>query len=337
MVQTKAMTTGAGITLHYQDEGNRASPAIILIMGLGAQLTVWPDALYYGLVKEGFRVIRFDNRDTGLSSQLDDLGNPSLLKAWLSKKLPIRSSVPYRLEDMADDVLALMKFLKIKKAHLVGASMGGMIAQIIAARKKKKILSLTSIMSSTGLVSHNKESLKVLLSLARRPGRNNREAAIRYNIKLNRLIGGPAYPIDEQLLYKQAINTIDRAYNPAGFKRQLAAITAGGDRRKMIKKIKAPTLVIHGSHDPVIPVSAGMDTAKQIRKSRLKVIEGMGHNFPPVLTEKITHWIAKHVKKAEKKRVEKKRAKARGKAKVRGQTTTEEDSTTSRTGRQTHT
>ena len=313
-MQTKAMTTRSGITLHYQDEGEPSDPAIILIMGLGAQLTVWPDALYYGLVNKGFRVIRFDNRDTGLSSQLDDMGNPSLLKTWLSKKLPIRSSVPYKLEDMADDVLALMKYHKIKKAHLVGASMGGMIAQIIAAKKKKKILSLTSIMSSTGLITHNRDSIKVLLNLARRPGRSNREAAIRYNIKLNRLIGGPAYPIDEKLLYEQAVNTVDRAYNPAGFKRQLVAITATGDRRKMMKKIKAPTLVIHGSHDPVIPVTAGMDTAKQIRKSKLKVIEGMGHNFPPALMEKMTNWIAKHVKKAEKKRLEKNVKRVRSKA-----------------------
>ena len=308
------ITTASGITLHYQDAGDKNAPAIVLIMGLGAQMTIWPDTLYQGLVKKGFRVIRFDNRDTGLSSQLDDLGNPSLLKAWLSKRLPMASSVPYKLEDMAEDVLHLMDALGLKRAHMVGASMGGMIAQILAARHKKKVLSLTSIMSSVAITPQTSSNIKLLLSLARRPGRYNREAAIRYNMKLNRLIGSPSYPSDERTLYEQASRSIDRAYNPAGFKRQLVAITASADRRPLMKKVKAPALVIHGSNDPVIPLAGGQETAKHIKKSTLKVVEGMGHDFPPVLMAKMTRWIAKHVAKAEKKRKQKKRLKRQQKA-----------------------
>lgn len=304
---TKSMTISSGITLHYQDEGKKSAPAIILIMGLGAQMTVWPDSLYRGLVEKGFRVIRFDNRDTGLSTQLDEFGSPSLVKAWLSKRLPIASSAPYKLEDMADDVLQLMNGLKLKKVHLVGASMGGMIAQILAAKHKKKVVSLTSIMSSVSFTS--KPKLKLLLSLARQPRQGNREDAIRYNIKLNRLIGSPAFPSDERTLYEQASRSIERAYNPSGFRRQLVAITATGDRRHMMKKIKAPTLVIHGSDDPVIPLAGGQDTAKRIRDAKLKVVDGMGHNFPPALMKKMTKWISRHVKKAEKSRKGKKQKK----------------------------
>ncbi|MGJ8680064.1 alpha/beta fold hydrolase [Paraglaciecola sp.] len=297
------------ITISYQDAGKKSSPTMILIMGLGAQMTIWPDELYFGLVKKGFRVIRFDNRDVGLSSQLDDLGNPNLFKAWVSKRLPIHANTPYKLEDMAKDVLALMSKLKIKKAHLVGASMGGMIAQIIAANHKKKVLSLTSIMSTTSHSSLFGTNLKVLMKLAKRPRKSNREEAIRYNVKMNRLIGSPAYPTDESILLHNATHSIDRGYHPAGFKRQLAAITASGDRRHTMKNIKAPTLVIHGTEDPIISVSDGKTTAALIKKSKLKIVDGMGHDFPALLMPKMTNWIAKHAKKSDKKRLDKKRKK----------------------------
>lgn len=313
-VYSNTITTPDGITLHYQDEGKKSAPAIVLIMGLGAQMTIWPDELYQGLVSKGYRVIRFDNRDTGLSTQLDELGNPSLLKTWLSRRLPITHSVPYKLEDMAEDVMALIDSLALKKVHIVGASMGGMIGQILAAKYKKKVVSLTSIMSNVSSVTERKPNFKLLLQLAKRPKPSNREAAIRYHIKLNRLIGSPAYPSDERTLHEQATRSIDRAYNPAGFKRQLVAITASGDRRHMMKKIKAPTLVIHGNDDPVIPVSGGKETARAIKRSKLKVVDGMGHDFPPALMYKMTNWISKHVKKAEKRRKEKKRQK-RGRTK----------------------
>lgn len=304
----RTINTRSGISISYQDSGDLAAPVIILIMGLGAQLTVWPDELYYGLVNNGFRVIRFDNRDTGLSSQLEQLGNPNLFKVWLTKRLPVASHIPYTLDDMANDVIELMAELKIKKAHLVGASMGGMIAQLIAAQHKKKVLSLTSIMSSSTKPKLSASSLKLFLQLAKhRPRQVNRDSAIHYNIKLNQLIGSPAYPQDEQTLRKQATLGVDRAHNPQGFNRQLAAIAASDCRQHLMAKIKAPTLVIHGSLDPVMPVSAGRQTAAQIRKAKLKIVNGMGHNFPPALMAKMTKWISKHVKKAERKRAKKKR------------------------------
>ncbi|MFD2166119.1 alpha/beta fold hydrolase [Thalassotalea euphylliae] len=301
----RKLTTSHGITLSYQDRGLKSQPTIILIMGLGAQMTIWPDELYFGLVDKGFRVIRFDNRDVGQSSQLDDHGEPSIIKAWLSQRTPIRAQTPYNLDDMADDVLELMSALKIKKAHLVGASMGGMIGQIIAAKHKKKVLSLTSIMSTISAPGISGSNLKVFLQLAKRPSKFNREAAIRYNMKMNRLIGSPAYPLDEARLRQQATANVDRGYNPSGFKRQLAAITASGCRQYLMRKIKAPTLVIHGAEDPIIPVSGGQKTAEQIKKSKLKVVPGMGHDFPPALIPKMRKWITKHVKKAEIKRKEK--------------------------------
>ncbi|WP_158967244.1 alpha/beta fold hydrolase [Paraglaciecola sp. L3A3] len=305
----KKITTRSGITINFQDKGKKSAPVIIMIMGLGAQMTIWPDELYLGLVEKGYRVIRFDNRDVGLSTQLDELGDPSLLKTWLSHRLPFRYSTPYKLEDMANDVLELMAALKIKKAHLIGASMGGMIAQILASHHKKKVLSLTSIMSATSPIVST-SNLRIMLALGKRPRKSHNEAAIRYNIKMNKLIGSPSYPIDDLTLRRQAKLNINRAYNPAGVKRQLAAIAATGDRRHSLKHIKAPTLVIHGSDDPIIPCIGGQNTAESIRKAKLKIIQGMGHDFPPELMKKMTKWIAKHVKKAEQKRIKNKRFKA---------------------------
>jgi pimeloyl-ACP methyl ester carboxylesterase len=296
-----------GITLSYEDIGKRKAPTIIMIMGLGAQMTVWPDELYYGLANKGYRVIRFDNRDVGLSSHLDDLGTVNPLKVWLAKRTPLKAHLPYSLDDMANDVIELMAALKVKKAHLVGASMGGMIAQLISAKHPKKVRSLTSIMSSSSGTKLTPKNINLLLKLAKlQRTSTTRQGAILYNIKLNQLIGSPHYPQHEDLLRKQAIKHIDRAHNPSGFKRQLAAITASASRDNLLSQIKTPTLVIHGEADIIMPLAVGEKTAAQIRRSKLKVVPGMGHNFPPDLMEKMTKWIAKHVKKAELKHLKKK-------------------------------
>ncbi|CAH9049420.1 Rhodomycin D methylesterase DauP [Pseudoalteromonas holothuriae] len=302
-----SIATSHGITINYQDEGPCDAPTVILIMGLGAQMTVWPDAFYYGLVSNGFRVIRFDNRDTGLSSQLEHCGRPSLIKAWLSRRLPISSSVPYTLEDMCLDVLELMRALKVKKAHLVGASMGGMIAQLLAAKYKKKVLSLTSIMSSSSAPALSRSNVGLLFKLMRlKPAAKSQEAAIDYLVKLNQLIGSPGYPQDEQILKQQARLSVSRAHTPNGFKRQLIALTNSQSKEHLLGKIKAPTLVIHGLADPIIPLAAGQKTAQQIHKAKFKVVPGMGHDFPPELMKKLTKWVSKHIKKAEQKRLKKK-------------------------------
>ena len=303
----RTIKTPHGITLNYQDEGNKHSPAVILIMGLGAQMTVWPDSLYYGLVNNGFRVIRFDNRDSGLSTHLDHFPSPSLVKSWLSKRLPIQSRTPYLLDDMANDVLALMSALKIKKAHFVGASMGGMIAQLIAAQHKKKVLSLTTIMSSSSLPRLSAKSISVFIKLAKlKPKTPSRDEAISYNIKLNQLIGSPAYPQSEDALRLHATQIVERSNNPNGYKRQLIAMAASKDRQHLIRKIKTPTLVIHGSHDVVINVGEGKKTAMLIKKAKLKIVPGMGHNFAPELMPKMTKWLTKHIKKAQRKYIKKK-------------------------------
>lgn len=297
-----------GLKIAYESFGKPEDPAIVLVAGLYNQLVRWPLELCQLLVDRGFRVIRFDNRDAGLSSSLDELGKPSLVKHWLSRRLPIRAKLPYSLDDMARDVKELMDALDIKKAHLVGASMGGMIAQIAAAKYKKRVLSLTSIMSSSSPLSFSGSNINLLVKLAKiRPRSSNKEAAIDYNVKLNQLIGSPAYPQDEHALYANAERYIERAHtNQTGFKRQLAAIAATPYREQLLKKIKAPTLVIHGSADPVMPLSAGINTALLIKRSKLKVVPGMGHDFPPALMKKMTKWIAKHAAKVSAKKAAKK-------------------------------
>lgn len=305
--------TPDGIELAYERMGNPADPAVILIMGLGAQMRIWPDSLCQALVDKGYQVVRFDNRDVGRSSQMDHHGNPSLLATWLVTKLKRKAQVPYTLKDMSRDVLALMDELEIDSAHLVGASMGGMIAQILAAKHKKRVRSLTSIMSSATSPGLPDAKLKVLLQLAKRPTPFNREASIRYTMRMNRLIGSPAYPMDEMELRALAETSFERTTNPTGFKRQLVAITAAGDRSHLLRKIKLPTLVIHGTDDPLIPVRMGEDTAAAIRKAKLKVIQGMGHDLPPALVPQLAKMMGKHLKKAEKrwkKKLEKERLRA---------------------------
>ncbi|GHG01408.1 alpha/beta fold hydrolase [Thalassotalea marina] len=298
------VVTPSGISLHYEDAGRKSAPAIILIMGLGAQMTAWPDELYYGLVNKGFRVIRFDNRDVGKSSHLNHHQAPNIVKTWLSRKFSLPVKTPYNLDDMADDVLAIMKARKIKKAHIVGASMGGMIAQILAAKHKKRVLSLVSIMSSSHAPFISKENLALLIKLAKFQ-QNTPEAAIEYNIKLNQLISSKTHLPDIDTLRNKALNHVRRGHNPQGVKRQLAAMTASGCRKHLNTKIKVPTLVIHGANDPVISVNKGQETAQHIKKAKLKVIEDMAHDFPLPLMKKLTKQITKHVKKAERKRQQK--------------------------------
>lgn len=294
--------TSSGIHLHYQDHGNKQAPTLILIMGLGAQMTVWPDSFIHYLVNQGFRVIRFDNRDTGLSSKLDEHGQPNLIAQALKRKLKMTAKPPYTLDDMAQDVIDLMDALEIKKAHIVGASMGGMIAQIMAAKFRKRCKSLTSMMSSSGNPKLPKANLKVVWQLIsnRRPNRNQ-EAAIQQTIKLNQILGSPEYPMDELELRRLAERNIKRSYHPPGFKRQLAAITSSGNRVPLLQRIKVPTLIIHGSDDPLIPVQAALDTAIHISKSKIRIVRGMGHNIPSTLGEPLAKMIFKHIRKTEMK------------------------------------
>ncbi|MEC8443944.1 MAG: alpha/beta hydrolase [Pseudomonadota bacterium] len=293
--------TRDGLTLAYESMGPVDAPTVILIMGLGAQMHVWPTSLCQQLVLAGYRVIRFDNRDTGASSSLDHAGNPSLIRAWLAGRLNRGSPIPYTLKDMSRDVLALMDALELPSAHLIGASMGGMIAQRLAAKKRRRVRSLTSIMSSASLPRLPVRQWQVLLQLAKRPARDDRHAHRHYLNRLNAVMGSPAYPMTEEEIHQLAERNWQRQASPHGVKRQLAAITHAGDRRRLLRKIKVRTLVIHGADDPLIPVTQGIETASLIPDARMRVVLGMGHDFPEALVPKLSKMLIKHLNKSEKR------------------------------------
>jgi proline iminopeptidase len=288
-----------GLAIEYESLGDPAAPPIVLIMGLGMQLVAWPDAFCQGLVERGFRVIRFDNRDCGLSGRIHLKKRPNLLLAFASAwlKLPVRA--PYTLNEMADDTISLLDALGIERAHIVGASMGGMIAQVLAARYPQRVLSLTSIMSSSGnaRVSRAKpEAMKALLSQPSDP--KDPDKVVEHLIGVFGVIGSPGYPTEHGELRRRIAHGARRAYYPAGTTRQFLAIIASGDRRTLLAKITAPTLVIHGADDPLVPVSAGRDTAQHIKGAQTMVIDGMGHDLPPGLLPTLVEAIASHCKKA---------------------------------------
>ncbi len=283
-----------GISITFEDKGPRDAPVILLVMGLGGQLTLWPDEFVDALNARGFRTIRYDNRDVGLSTRFDAAGVPNL--KWMFVKsllrLPVRSA--YTLADMAADGVALLDHLGIARAHIVGVSMGGMISQHIAARYPDRVLSLTSVMSTTGnprLPRAQKEAMQVLTS---RPMSGDPEDLIAYSVRAAKVIGSPGYPPDEERLQRRVRSDFERGWYPQGVARQMAAIVADGDRRPMLKSIGAPTLVIHGEGDPLVPLAGGRDTADNIRGARLLTIPGMGHDLPLGLVDTLADAIAGH-------------------------------------------
>ncbi|OHD10064.1 alpha/beta fold hydrolase [Sphingopyxis sp. RIFCSPHIGHO2_12_FULL_65_19] len=283
-----------GITITYEDKGPANGPVILLVMGLGGQLTLWPDEFVDALNAHGFRTIRYDNRDVGLSTRFDAAGVPNV--KWMVVKsmigLPVRPA--YTLADMAADGIALLDHLDITRVHVVGVSMGGMISQHIAARYSERVLSLTSVMSTTGnrrLPRAKKEAMQVL---ANRPMSGDREALIAYSVRAARVIGSPGYPSDEDRLQRRVRADFERGWYPQGVARQMAAIVADGDRRPLLKAIKAPTLVVHGEDDPLVPLPGGRDTADNIAGARLLTIPGMGHDLPLALVDTLADAIAEH-------------------------------------------
>lgn len=293
---TTARAKVNGIDLAYEDRGAKDAPPILLVMGLGGQLTLWPDEFVEALVAQGFRVIRYDNRDVGLSTRFDAADVPRL--RWMFVKaalrLPVRSA--YTLADMAADGVALLDALDLDRAHIVGASMGGMIAQHMAARYPDRALTLTSIMSTTGNPRLPRARKEAMLVLANRPMSGDAEAMITYSINAARVIGSPAYPAAEDRLQRRVRNDYERAWYPQGVARQMAAIVADGDRRAMLKTIGTPTLVIHGEDDPLVPVAGGRDTADNIAGARLMTIPGMGHDLPLALVDTLAAAIAEHAR-----------------------------------------
>ena len=275
-----------GIDIEVESYGDEGAPAMLLIMGLGAQLTRWSMPFVDGLVARGYRVIRYDNRDVGLSTKFDAAGVPNLTKVAAMAMIGLKAKVPYTLDDMAADAVGVLDALAIGKAHIVGASMGGMIAQLVAATYPDRTLSLTSIMSTTGNRSVPRATAEATAVLLDRPRSTDRETLIAHAVKAQGVIGSPGYPQTEEELREKVIRDFERMHYPAGFGRQIAAITANGDRRRKLRRITAPTIVIHGVDDPLVPVAGGRDTAASIPGATLHEIAGMGHDLPePLIPE----------------------------------------------------
>lgn len=285
-----------GITISYEASGNPENPAVLLNMGLGLQLVSWPPSFVDGLVDMGYYVIRYDNRDAGLSSKFDHLGTPRLWLAYLKTLAGLKLKAAYTLYDMAADACGLLDFLGVEAAHIVGISMGGMVSQIFAAQYPARTLTLTSIMSSSGkpgLPGPTAAARRVLLSSSPKPGMRHEQ--IEYMANTFKVIGSPKYPMPDDYVREMCTRAVDRNIHPDGASRQLVAIVASGDRSKLLRELRCPSLVIHGTEDPLVPAACGIDTAAQIPGSRLELIEGMGHDLPPQLIERLLVLIGSHL------------------------------------------
>ena len=282
-----------GIELEYEAFGDQAKPALLLIMGLGVQMLGWDERFCNMLADRGFHVIRFDNRDIGLSTHMSDAPVPNPLQL-LAQDF---SSASYTLDDMADDTAGLLDALGITAAHVVGASMGGMIGQTLAAKHPDRVLSLTSIMSTTGAPEVGQPKPEIL-SVLITPAPADRDGYVNQIVNTFRAIGSPRYPVDEEWLRSLIEASYDRSHDPNGFMRQLAAILASGDRTEAIRQIKAPTLVIHGEDDPLIVVSGGEATAAAIPGAKLVKLPGMGHDLPPELWPQFIDEIVENTERA---------------------------------------
>ena len=282
-----------GIELECEVHGDAAGRPLLLIMGLGMQLTAWPDELLKALVAKGFRPITFDNRDVGLSSRMEAAGVPNMLVAGMMNALglPVRSS--YLLADMARDAAGLLDALQVERCDVVGVSMGGMIAQEFAALEPQRVRSLSLIMTSSGarrLAGPTARARRALLSRPRDPG--DVESRIDHAVSIWRVIGSPGYPVDDAALRERVGRSVRRSYYPHGVMRQLVAVAASGDRTPRLGGLKMPTLVLHGRDDPLVPVACGMDLAGKIPDAQLDIIDGMGHDLPPGLIPRIADGIA---------------------------------------------
>lgn len=285
-----------GIELFYESLGEDEGEPLVLIMGFGAQMTGWHDDFCQMLVAQGFRVIRFDNRDVGLSTKLDQLGRPRRLRSLIVPALfHLSSRVPYTLDDMAADTIGLLDALGIERAHVVGASMGGMIAQIMAIRYPHRLRTLTSIMSHPGNLSSRVGNPAVVRALLA-PVPREPKASLRHMVEIARLISGPGFPFDEAGVRRRLVRAWQRSLHPAGVARQLGAVSVAPSRVSALRAVRTPTLVIHGTHDPLVLPSGGRATARAIPGARLHWVQGMGHDMPRGAWPELVAAIADHVK-----------------------------------------
>jgi pimeloyl-ACP methyl ester carboxylesterase len=287
--------TANGIKIAYETYGSNDGPTVLMIMGLGGQLTMWSDELVEDLVKGGYRVILFDNRDIGLSHHHTGEKSPGILRQILLRRIGIKLKTPYALADMAQDTLGLMDALKLDQVHLVGISMGGMIGQHVASVAPDRVKSLTAIMTTTGNPKLPRPSSEVMKAMVRGgPQPTTRDAIIDQSVATFGVIGTPGEDQNTNGMRDRITRSYDRGHNPAGVARQMSAIVASGDFRKHTRSIKAPTLVIHGNADPLVPIEGGYDVAKLVRGARMEVIDGMGHDVPPRFLPQITKLMLDH-------------------------------------------
>lgn len=280
------------ITLEYDSFGSRDGRPLLLVMGLGAQMIHWDEAFCEGLAERGHHVIRFDNRDSGLSTKFDDAPVPDMGALVAALTAGQKPEVPYTLDDMAADAFGLLDALEIERAHIAGASMGGMIVQAMVLNQPERVRSLTSIMSTTGnpaLPPASPEAMAALTS----PVPADLDGYLARTLEVARVIGSPGFSFDEARARERAQRTFERSVYPYGTARQMAAIVAHGNRRPLLERITVPTLVIHGSADPLVPVHGGRDTHEAIPGSEWLQIEGMGHDLPPEVWAPITDAISR--------------------------------------------
>jgi pimeloyl-ACP methyl ester carboxylesterase len=291
------------IDIEVDDSGPGAPgeqrPAVLLIMGLGMQLVAWPTQMLQALLDAGYRVVLHDNRDVGLSHRFEVLGKPNMVWQSIRYKLGLKPQAPYSLSDMAADSLGVLDALGISAAHVVGVSMGGMIAQRLALMAPGRVLSLTSIMSTSGARGLPAPKSDVVRALLKRPSDHRPQAITAHYVQLFKVIGSPAYPTPEPELRERILKGVERGFYPVGTMRQMLAILADVTRAAQLHRVRAPTLVIHGKADPLVPFACGEDTARRIAGAQLVAIEGMGHDLPTGVLERLLPPLIAHLKAAD--------------------------------------
>jgi pimeloyl-ACP methyl ester carboxylesterase len=295
--EEKFADVGRGIALCYQTAGDPSDSPMLLIQGIGSQMIGWPDGFCELLVERGFFVIRFDNRDSGRSTWLPELGAPSVTKAWSGEL----SDPPYLFTDMADDCAGLLDALGIPAAHVVGASLGGFVAQTLAIEHPERVLSLASAMSSTGSGQVGQPTPAAMEALTTRPP-DDREGYVEAIVAVRKVIGSTGFEQDEEWIRQTAGRAYDRGINPDGVQRQLVASICSGSRHDRLREIEAPTVVLHGAADPLIDKSGGIATAEAIPGAELVIIDGWGHDVPSGVWKQVVDAITENAARAQEVR-----------------------------------
>ncbi|MBO6608948.1 alpha/beta fold hydrolase [Altererythrobacter sp.] len=288
--------TANGLEIEYDTHGDPANPPMLLVMGLGAQMTLWPIEFVQALADRGFHVIRYDNRDIGLSQKFEGAKVPGVMWHVIRKRFGFPPRVPYTLSDMAADGMGVLDALGIDRAHVVGASMGGMIAQLMAVEHGHRLLSLTSVFSTTGNAKLPQADKAAIEPLTNPPTSLDEEVLIEHGIKISNAIGSPSFRPDPERQRERVRESVRRSVYPAGLHRQVAAIIDDGDRTERLKSITAPTLVLHGEADPLVKVEGGHATAAAIPGAKIKTYPGWGHDLPEELVHPLADDIAEHAK-----------------------------------------